>query len=144
MARRDSAFAVIHRRRRVLLVKPRGGKRWQLPGGGIKPHETPWRAALREIREETGLVADLLALTGMYRRADGSLVFVFAARVGRQMVPEGPLNEIAKRRWIPVRKAGRRLPRASRGRLRDALRRPSVFRAPAARAKLRALKFAAG
>ena len=129
MALRDSAFAVICRRRRVLLVKPHGGKRWQIPGGGIKPSETPWVAVLREVLEETGLEARLIALTGLYRRRDGSLAFVFAARVGWQRIHDGHLNEIAKRRWMPIRKALRRLPRSSRSRLLDALSRPSLFRA---------------
>src|SRR5262245_33192591 len=112
MARRNSAFAVILRRDQVLVVKPRGGRKWQLPGGGLKSYETPWMAALREVREETGLESTLLGLTGIYHRHDGSLAFVFAARVGWQKVPEGALNEIAKRRWMPTRKALRRLPRS--------------------------------
>lgn len=29
---------------------------WQNPGGNLDPGETPWRAAVRETREETGLV----------------------------------------------------------------------------------------
>jgi 8-oxo-dGTP pyrophosphatase MutT (NUDIX family) len=153
MTRRDSAFAVIFRRDRVLLVKPRGRDRWQLPGGGVKPREVPWVSVLREVEEETGLQARLIALTGMYRRRDGSLAFVFAARVGWRRIPEWPLNEISKRRWVPVRKALRRLPRASRKRLRDALRRPSLFRSsprenfrPARVASLgrQALRFSAG
>jgi 8-oxo-dGTP diphosphatase len=153
MARRDSAFAVICRRKQVLLVKPRGGDFWQLPGGGLKAHETPWLAVLREVKEETGLEARLLALTGMYRRTNGSLAFVFAARVGWQKVRKGGMNEIAKRRWMPIRKALRRMPRASRDRLLDALSRPSLFRAsaqegfrpaPVAHLERLALRFSAG
>jgi 8-oxo-dGTP diphosphatase len=151
--RRDSAFAVICRRRQVLLVKPHGCRRWQLPGGGVKPKETPWIAALREVREETGVDARLLALTGIYRRSDGSLAFVFAARVGWQKIPKGSLNEISKRRWTPLRKALRRLPRAARERLIDALSRPSLFRgaategfrpAPVAYLERLSLRFTAG
>jgi 8-oxo-dGTP diphosphatase len=145
MAHRNSAFAVILRRDQVLVVKPRGQKKWALPGGGIKPEETPWIAALREVREETGLEARLLALTGMYRRRDGSLAFVFAARVGWQKVPKGPSYEIAKRRWMPLEKAMRRLPGSSRARLVDALRQPSLYRsAPIARYERQALRFSIG
>lgn len=153
MARRDSAFAVICRRKQVLLVKPRGSHRWQLPGGGMKPHETPWVAVLREVKEETGLEARLLALSGMYRRRNGTLAFVFAARVGWTRVPEGGLHEIAKRRWMPISKALRRLPKGARDRLLDALSRPSLFRAsardrfrpaPVARLERLALRFSAG
>lgn len=145
MAHRDSAFAVICRRRHVLLVKPRDARRWALPGGGIKSSETPWVAVLREVEEETGLEAKILGLSGMYRRRDGSLAFVFAARVGWQEIPKGELNEIAKRRWMPVRKALKRLPPSARQRLMDALRRPGLFRsAPVARVERLAYRFSAG
>lgn len=144
MARRDSAFAVICRRRHVLLVKPRGRKAWALPGGGLKPLESPWAAAVREVKEETGLEARLLALAGIYHRADGSLAYVFTARVGWEKVPKGKLHEIDKRRWMPLRKALRRLSRSPRERLADALSRPSLFRAPVARLERLALRFTAG
>jgi 8-oxo-dGTP diphosphatase len=145
MARRDSAFAVIIRRDQVLVVKPRESRKWQLPGGGIKPGESPWLAALREVREETGLAARLLGLTGIYHRRDGSLAFVFAARVGWQKVPQGELYEIAKRRWMPTRKAMRRLPPSSRDRLAEALRHAHLYRSnPVVRLERQALRFSIG
>lgn len=43
---------------RILLVKrghePQKG-RWSVPGGRLEPGETPAQAAVREVREETGL-----------------------------------------------------------------------------------------
>ncbi|WP_407842181.1 NUDIX domain-containing protein (plasmid) [Streptomyces sp. DSM 116496] len=41
---------------RILIVRPGRSKTWQLPGGQVDAHETPSEAAVRELREETGLV----------------------------------------------------------------------------------------
>jgi len=73
MAHRDSAFAVILRRDQVLVVKPRGQKKWALPAAASSPRKRPGSPRSAKSARETGLDARLLALTGMYRRRDGSL-----------------------------------------------------------------------
>jgi len=123
MSRRNSAFAVILRRERVLLVQSWLKRRWQLPGGSLEAGETPWKAALREVREETGMEARITGLTGIYSRVNGSLAFVFAARIGRDERLRGPRHEIRRQRWFPAAKALRRLSSSAAQRLRDALAR---------------------
>jgi non-canonical purine NTP pyrophosphatase (RdgB/HAM1 family) len=46
---------------RVLLVHHAKSGLWLPPGGHIEPGETPAEAALRELQEETGLTAEILA-----------------------------------------------------------------------------------
>lgn len=119
MPRPDSAFAVLKRGDSVLLVR---SDRWKLPGGALKRGEPPRAAARREVEEETGLDARFRGLTGVYRRSDGSLAFVFSARVAGPWVPAGPRHEIREQRWVHVRTAVRLLSPSFRERLLDATR----------------------
>ncbi len=50
---------VVDQGRTLLLLHRKLGK-WFPPGGHIEPHELPDRAAIREVREETGLEVELL------------------------------------------------------------------------------------
>ena len=51
-----SAGGLVVRDGEVLLIAPRPG-RWQLPKGHVEPGEAPPEAAVREVREETGVLA---------------------------------------------------------------------------------------
>jgi ADP-ribose pyrophosphatase YjhB (NUDIX family) len=51
---------VVHEGRTLLLLHRKLGK-WFPPGGHIDSHELPDQAAIREVREETGLEVELLA-----------------------------------------------------------------------------------
>jgi len=66
---RIAASAAIFRDREVLLVKRAKGALaglWSLPGGHIEPGEKARAAALREVREETHIEADLLRLVDVH------------------------------------------------------------------------------
>jgi len=73
-------------------------------GGHVKPHEDVRTAALREIREETGLAVRDLRLRGVINipvEADdtGILLFVFTAKAeGRDVRP----SEEGVPEWVPV------------------------------------------
>jgi len=46
---------------RILLISTQAGRRWQLPKGHIEPGETAEQAAIREVREETGVTGRVVA-----------------------------------------------------------------------------------
>lgn len=53
---------------RVLLCQQRQGHRlWGLPGGKIRPGESPVHAAIRDVREETGMETEIIDLVGIYQ-----------------------------------------------------------------------------
>lgn len=56
----------------ILLVKHRYGHYWVMPGGGINKGESPEKAAIRELREEAGIVADKIDYKlGYYKNTRG-------------------------------------------------------------------------
>jgi ADP-ribose pyrophosphatase YjhB (NUDIX family) len=77
------AFAVIFDdQRRVLLSHRRDMDAWNLPGGGLEIEELPDECVIREVREETGLEAEVVRLVGVYGKIGrNELVFTFECRV---------------------------------------------------------------
>ena len=66
---RCGASAAIFRDDAVLLIERAKGAlkgRWSLPGGHIEPGETAKAAAVREVREETGVEADICGLVDIH------------------------------------------------------------------------------
>jgi 8-oxo-dGTP pyrophosphatase MutT (NUDIX family) len=63
----------------VVLIATKQGKVWGLPKGQIEESEEPLAAALREVREETGLtsecVADLGRIEYWYRDSESTVLF---------------------------------------------------------------------
>lgn len=53
-------------RQKVLLTRRTDNGRWCLPGGGLEPGESVTEACCREVREETGLDAEVVRLIGVY------------------------------------------------------------------------------
>jgi 8-oxo-dGTP diphosphatase len=61
-ATRDGASIAVFKDRNVLLVRRKHApfaSLWSLPGGKTEPEETPRQTALRELKEETGIEAEI-------------------------------------------------------------------------------------
>lgn len=63
--------AVFDAEGRILLQRRADDGTWCLPGGYLDPNESPSEAAVREAREETGLVVEPTELVEIYTRKAG-------------------------------------------------------------------------
>ena len=102
--------AAIFRDGRVLIVRrarPPAHGLYTLPGGGVELGETLEEAVIREVREETGLDVEPVALAGyrqaVARDADGRVErhFVILPFAARFIAGEVSLNEeLAEAHWL--------------------------------------------
>jgi 8-oxo-dGTP pyrophosphatase MutT (NUDIX family) len=109
-------FRRVFQRVEVAVIRPRGAQRWQLPKGLVDPGETPEQTGRREVREEAGIDADVVApietieywYVGTDR--DGERVrfhktvhfFVLAFCTGDVADHD---HEVAEARWMPIDEA---------------------------------------
>ncbi len=78
---------------KILLTKREDFEVWCLPGGAVDEGESVAQAAIREAREETGLIVKLTRLIGIYSRASWlgavtHIVSFLAKPIGGEIVPD--------------------------------------------------------
>lgn len=112
-----SAGGVVFRRTgsgiEVALIATKGKSVWTLPKGLIDPGEQPEQTAVREIREETGLIGRILAPLGeksfwFYLKSENmrckkSVSYFLVECIGGAVEEFGP--EVDDARWFPLDEA---------------------------------------
>jgi 8-oxo-dGTP pyrophosphatase MutT (NUDIX family) len=127
--RETSAGGVVVSRRQgrdevCLILREYNGRRaWCLPKGHVERGEETQATAVREVREETGVVADILQPLGAISYTFtppgapsrcAKMVHFFLMRAGGAE-PSAPYDatEVLEVRWMPIEEALRRLAYAS-------------------------------
>src|SRR5947209_1700486 len=95
----------------VAMIATRNRTRWGLPKGAVSKGETSEQAALREVQEETGILADIvtpLDTIEYYFRAGDTLIhkrvdFYLMQYVGGQLTPQ--LSEVDDVEWVELAEA---------------------------------------
>lgn len=67
------AVIILDSEKRVLLQKRRDVRLWGIPSGHIEPGETVSQAAIREVKEETGMDIAIKHLIGVYSDPDSQV-----------------------------------------------------------------------
>ncbi|MBB2742898.1 UNVERIFIED_ORG: ADP-ribose pyrophosphatase YjhB (NUDIX family) [Microbispora rosea subsp. rosea] len=114
---------------RALLIQRRDNGHWEAPGGVLELDEDIESGLKREVREETGLEVEPIALTGVYKNMTrGIVALVFRCRaVGGQL---SETDESRAFRWLRADEVKALASEAFAVRVRDAM---SLAQAPAVR-----------
>ncbi len=115
------AGVVVDEAGRALAVRRRTPPRWELPGGALERDERVVDGLVREVREESGLRVEPVALSGVYQNmALGPVALVFlCSRIGGT---EGASDETSDWRWLRPDQIDELMPPAWSVRFTDALR----------------------
>src|SRR5579885_3560714 len=98
------AGVIVRRDGDVLLAKPRGGREYVLVSGFLEAFESVEMAAVREVREETGLDVAVKHILGSYSCKPIGKNMVFVVCVARLLGGELRVSdELEDARWFPLR-----------------------------------------
>jgi len=114
---RMAVLALIEQNGKILLIqesKPACRNKWFLPGGRVAPGESILDAAVREVREESGLSTELTGLLYVDQRTGGSpagngdrIRFVFLGRAAGGTLKQTEDEHSIRAGWFSEEEFGR-------------------------------------
>lgn len=103
LSRVDCSLVVVEWNRQVLFGFNVSRQQWELPGGTVEDAETSRETALRELAEETGIVADRVLSVARAELVFGDEATRYRAEVFAVVLTSAPelieSNELSEFRW---------------------------------------------
>ncbi len=113
---RKSNYGLIVHQNQILLVKDARSHKWEIPGGGVDEGETDQQGLLREMKEETGLDADLSqmelieSVKGYYKpldlevpwKTDRNYYQIGVKNPDGEILTQGNGDDISHCQWVEI------------------------------------------
>ncbi|SBW26528.1 NUDIX hydrolase [Candidatus Protofrankia californiensis] len=114
------AATIVDSQGRILAVQRRDNARWEPPGGVLELGESIDHGLRREVEEETGLLIEPEALTGVYKNMRlGIVALVFRCRITGGVSRTS--DETSRLRWMTPDEVRQNMAEAYAVRVLDAL-----------------------
>ena len=111
---------ILDDRGRTLAIRRYDNGEWEPPGGVLELSESVTAGLTREVEEETGLLVEPEALTGVYKNIErGIIALVFRCRIlGGAARPSAETPELV---WLSLAEVNERMSEAYAVRVHDAV-----------------------